>query len=376
MKSDFLYGLNTLRFLAAFFIIAMHIQYNQLVSGLPTLPGYAFLGKGAVSFFFTLSGFLITYIRLGEMNRDKTLNLKRFFSNRFFRLAPVYFLVVSSGLFFYWVVLEKLHIPYIKEYHLGTAAILYSFFLPNLMNSLYQVGGILNVSWSIGAQEQFYFFFLPFMKRNLKYLTTFLWILIGISIVVSIANAYNAFGLPKGLQQFVHTLRFHFMGIGAILGYYLRYKKEKLLSLWIFSKVWMQLFLAGLLVAWYCFKTSDQFINATITLPLSFLYGWLIINVSANPKNIIKIDNKYLDWVGQRTYGVYMYHMFIVYAVSFFFSRTGFLTSHYVAYIILFYALVFGITITLAHLSFEYFEKPIIKRHRARMNAKKLTLGK
>ena len=76
------------------------------------------------------------------------------------------------------------------------------------------------------------------------------------------------------------------MGIGAILGYYLRYKKEKLLNLWVFSKVWMQIILTGLLVAWYGFKTSDQFINATITFPLSFLYGWLIINVSANPKNM------------------------------------------------------------------------------------------
>ena len=151
MKRDFLYGLNTLRFLAAFFIIAMHIQYNQKVSGIPTLPAYAFLAKGAVSFFFTLSGFLITYIRIGEIERDKTLNLKRFFSNRFFRLAPVYFLVITAGLFFYWVVLEQLHIPYKKEYHIGTAAVLYTLFLPNLMNGLYQVGGILNVSWSIGC---------------------------------------------------------------------------------------------------------------------------------------------------------------------------------------------------------------------------------
>ena len=293
MKPDYLYGLNTLRFIAAFFIIAKHIQYNQLVSDIPTLPGYAFLGKGAVSFFFTLSGFLITYIRLGEMDKYNTLNLTRFFKNRFFRLAPVYFLVITAGLLFYWVVLEKLHIPFEKDYELGTAIILYTLFLPNFMNGLYHVGGILNVSWSIGAQEQFYFFFLPFMKKYFKYLTTFLWILIFVSIFVSIANVYNLFGLSKGWREVVHTLRFHFMGIGAVLGYYLRYKKEKLLSLWIFSKVWMQLLLAGLLVGWYAYKTGDKFINATITFPLSFLYGWLIINVSANPKNIIKIDNKY-----------------------------------------------------------------------------------
>ncbi|MFK7757106.1 MAG: acyltransferase family protein, partial [Flavobacteriales bacterium] len=79
---NYLYGLNTLRFLAAFFIICMHIQNNQKVVGLPQLPEFAFLYKGAVSFFFTLSGFLITYIRLREYNKTGTINVKRFLSNR------------------------------------------------------------------------------------------------------------------------------------------------------------------------------------------------------------------------------------------------------------------------------------------------------
>lgn len=371
-KKGYLYGLNTLRFIAAFFIIAMHIQYNQKVMGLPTLPKYAFLGKGAVSFFFTLSGFLITYIRLGEYDKTGSMDLKKFFKNRFFRLAPVYYLVIISGLFFYWIVLPKLGVGFDLEYNLSTAALLYSLFLPNVMNSLYHVGGILNVSWSIGAQEQFYFFFLPFIKKHMKYIQVFLWILIAISIVVNIANALDAFPITEGWKWFINTLRFHFMGIGAILGYYLKYKKEQLLSLWVFSKKWLQLFLAGLLVAWYSFKTSSQFINATVTFPLSFLYGWLIINVSSNPKNIIRIDHKILDWVGQRTYGIYMYHMFVVYAVTFFFVKTQFLQEHYAVYMAVFYVLVFGITIGLSHLSYTYMEQPIISWHHKRRTLKKI----
>jgi len=371
-KKGYLYGLNTLRFIAAFFIIAMHIQYNQKVMGLPTLPKYAFLGKGAVSFFFTLSGFLITYIRLGEYDKTGSMDLKKFFKNRFFRLAPVYYLVIISGLFFYWAVLPKLGVGFDLGYSLSTATLLYSLFLPNLMNSLYHVGGILNVSWSIGAQEQFYFFFLPFIKKYMNYIQVFLWILIAISIVVNIANALDAFPISEGWKWFINTLRFHFMGIGAILGYYLKYKKEQLLSLWVFSKKWLQLFLAALLVAWYSFKTSSQLINATVTFPLSFLYGWLIINVSSNPKNIIRIDHKILDWIGQRTYGIYMYHMFVVYAVTFFFVKTQFLQEHYAAYMAVFYTLVFGITIGLSHLSYTYMEQPIISWHHKRRTLKKI----
>lgn len=365
MKKDHLYGLNTLRFLAAFFIIAMHVQNNQVRVGLPSLPPYAFLYKGAVSFFFTLSGFLITYIRIGEYNKTGTVNLKVFFGNRFFRLSPVYYLVIIAGLIFYWVIAPMVGIPFEIKYDIGLAAILYSCFLPNIMNSLYHVGGILNVSWSIGAQEQFYFALLPFMKKRISQMPLFLWLIIGLSIAISIANAYNLFQLPPSWQSFIHTLRFHFMGIGALLGYYLRYRKERLLSLWIFSRKWMQWILAGLLVGWYAWKTDSIMVKATITFPLSFLYGWLIINVSSNPKNIIRIDNKIFDWIGQRTYGVYMFHMFIVYAVSFFFSKTGFFSTNYALYIVSFYLLVFGITIVLAHLSFTFIEKPILAWYKA-----------
>ena len=64
------------------------------------------------------------------------------------------------------------------------------------------------------------------------------------------------------MKAFVHTLRFHYMAIGALLGYYLHEDRERLLSLWIFSKKWLQILLFALLVGWYGFKTS--LINGTI----------------------------------------------------------------------------------------------------------------
>jgi peptidoglycan/LPS O-acetylase OafA/YrhL len=182
-----------------------------------------------------------------------------------------------------------------------------------------------------------------------------------LSVFASIGNAYNLFGLSEQMQAFVHTLRLHFMSIGALLGYYLYYKKEGLLSLWIFSKKWMQALLFLSLIGWYGFNTDSKFIKATITLPLSLLYGWLIINVAVNPRNIIKLDNPFFDWIGQRTYGIYMIHMFVIYLVSYFFSKTEFLLENFGLYMTCFYLMVFGISIGLAHLSFTYFETPIIK---------------
>jgi peptidoglycan/LPS O-acetylase OafA/YrhL len=154
-NTNYLYGLNTLRFMAAFFIIAMHTQNNQTLMNLPRLPDMAFLYKGAVSFFFTLSGFLITYIRIGEYEKSGDINMRKFFSNRFYRLAPVYYLVIAFGLIFYWLIVPLLGMESHTSYKLNLALILYLAFLPNLMNSMYHVGGALHISWSIGAQEQF-----------------------------------------------------------------------------------------------------------------------------------------------------------------------------------------------------------------------------
>lgn len=369
--ANYLYGLNTLRFMAAFFIIAMHIHNNQTIMNLPRLPEMAFLYKGAVSFFFTLSGFLITYIRIKEFEKSGDINIRKFLSNRFMRLAPLYFAMVALGLVFYWVIVPKLGMETHNEYNLTLAIVLYLLFLPNLMNSLFHVGGALHVSWSIGVQEQFYWLLLPFMKYRFKHLPKFLIAVIIISVIVSIANAYDAFGLSEGWKAFVHSLRFHYMAIGALLAYYLYYKREQLLGLWVFSKKWAQLLMFGILVMWYGYDTDSVFVKNTITLPLSVLYGWIIINVGSNPKNIIKLDNKVFDWIGQRTFGIYLMHMFIVYGVSFFFAKTHLFFNNFPLYIATFYAMVFGIGIFLGHMSFKYFETPIMEWHGRYVKQKK-----
>ena len=210
------------------------------------------------------------------------------------------------------------------------------------------------------------------MKFKMKYFPAFLITVIVLSVFVSIGNAYGIFGLSKEWSAFVNTLRFHYMAIGALLGYLLFYRRDQLLGLWIFSKKWLQLIIFAFLVAWYGFKTDSVFIKNTITLPLSLLYGWIIINVGTNPKNIIKLDNKVFDWIGQRTFGIYLMHMFVVYIVSFFYLKTGLFANHFLLYIFSFYVMVFAITIGLAQLSFKYFEQPIMKRHQAAQQRKKL----
>src|SRR6202035_997181 len=52
-------------------------------------------GNIGVSIFFVLSGFLITYLILSEINLTQKFSLKNFYVRRVLRIWPLYFAVVA-----------------------------------------------------------------------------------------------------------------------------------------------------------------------------------------------------------------------------------------------------------------------------------------
>jgi peptidoglycan/LPS O-acetylase OafA/YrhL len=57
----------------------------------------SFLGGLAVTFFFVLSGFLITSLLLTEKATTGTINVRRFLAKRALRIWPLYYLVLAAG---------------------------------------------------------------------------------------------------------------------------------------------------------------------------------------------------------------------------------------------------------------------------------------
>ena len=98
-EKHFLY-LDSARGIAALMVFAMHFLDRQF-SGKPFLNYLFFIfnGKDAVSFFFVLSGFVLSY---KYIVLKKPLDVKRFCTNRVFRLFPPFFVtVLLCTLFFY-----------------------------------------------------------------------------------------------------------------------------------------------------------------------------------------------------------------------------------------------------------------------------------
>ena len=90
-KRQNLNGLTSLRFFAAFAVVVYHFTARAL-GGWPTpLVNIAGSGFVAVSFFFLLSGFILSYNYLGQ-NGEMRGTKRSFYSSRFARIYPAYLL--------------------------------------------------------------------------------------------------------------------------------------------------------------------------------------------------------------------------------------------------------------------------------------------
>lgn len=354
-------GLDALRFLAALFVVIGHIPLNQESRGLPNPHWGAlfFRGAPAVCFFFTLSGFLITYLLLAERDKTGTISVRDFYLRRVCRIWPLYFAVVGFGLVFYNALLPKLGIDYPVAYSIPTALALYTLFLPNLMNSLYTVGGILNPLWSIGIEEQYYLAWAPAVKRWHARLP---WLLGGI-----LAVSLGLFGLwvggilgPGWPTKFVEQLKFHFMAAGGLAAFWLHRDREGLLGLAPFRWRWLEVAFFAILLDYYLVNLL-RWRGWPEELMQLALYPWLIANVGANPRRLVGLRHRALDYLGAISYGIYMLHMIVVYATTAYFLRTSWWQGRPVLYVVVYYALAVGGTLLLAHLSYRYFESPFLR---------------
>ena len=366
-SSDWFPGLNALRFFAASLVAIMHIHSNQDTAKLPVLPDWQILFKGlyAVSFFFVLSGFLITYLLLRERQNTHTISIRAFYLRRVFRIWPLYFIVVIIGMFFYWKLVPALHLNFESNYPHGLAIFLYSIFLSNLIGSLYHVGGILHVTWSIGVEEQFYLFWAPLVKRFKNNLLQIIIAITAFSLLLNNLNTLHLIPVTNEWQVFINTLQFHYMGIGAAFAWMLFNKREQLLSQKVFTNKWLQALLTAAIVSFLLFYQKTTIGEVITPIPVGLLFGWLIINVSSNPYKIFTLETRLLNYCGKISYGIYMYHMPMVYLVTFLFSRFKLVNGIPFLSILLCYGLIFILTVGLASLSFYFIEKPILSKGKA-----------
>lgn len=156
MKHDYLPGLNFIRLYAAFSVLVVHLpkEENSFLR-LLTLAA-----NPAVTMFFVLSGYLITYRLLAERERFGNFDLRAFYIRRELRILPLYYLAVMIG----GILLPALSIVVAPGWQ-GMLFLLLLMPQVALMGGMWTSMGVLTHLWSIGVEEAFYFLF-PFLLHR------------------------------------------------------------------------------------------------------------------------------------------------------------------------------------------------------------------
>lgn len=320
-------NLDALRFLAAFSVFGFHyfrdinanfpdLESSQLFQGLLVITNKGNLG---VNFFFVLSGFLITYLILHEHKHRGYFSLGKFLIRRTLRIWPLYFIVGVLGfLLFPWL---------IPGYTTSHDPLNYAFFLANfdeIWNGLNDPIGFLTSPWSVAVEEQFYLFWgiCLFLLSKLKLLRPEFLILI--LYLLSFWFRWEYVDDPRLL--YYHTISVsQDILMGALIGIAL-FRGNRLLD-WLKALpqfVVLMTYLFGIIL---CIVKNKVFVGDLLIferLPLSLFFGFVILDQIRGDHSFFKFGRvKVFNYLGKISYGIYMYHLVIMYLISEYIESVG-----------------------------------------------------
>ncbi|TYZ07586.1 acyltransferase [Hymenobacter lutimineralis] len=341
-------GLNGIRAIASLAVVVSHTTIALNTFGVNT-SGFGSFAQGldlagfGVTMFFCLSGFLITYLLLHEKEVTHTVNVRSFYMRRVLRIWPLYYAFIVVSVFYLWFKGENLDL---------SKLMLYIFLLGNFVfNPIPLIGHY----WSLGVEEQFYAFW-PWLARlnrkKLFYLSSFL-IIIGVGAKLYIRLFIPNFDMSLA-YKIVHGTRFHCMAIGAVGSILFFERRIWFLNLCQNSLTQGVVFisLGAMLVNRFHFASfMDMEIVACLTVAL--IVGQLDLE-----KRKINLDTKFFDFFGRISFSVYVLHPIFI---DIFSKPIYDLHLSNSLSIPLIYTLVIGVTILVAYISYNYFEKPFLR---------------
>jgi peptidoglycan/LPS O-acetylase OafA/YrhL len=304
--------LNGIRFIAAFLVIIHHIEQIKNIQNLSNHwtdnPAIELIGKLGVILFFVLSGFLITYLLIEEEKKYSKIHIVQFYIRRILRIWPLYFIIVISA-FFIWPHFDLFKLspsqPNIIFQNIVPQIILFALILPNIALAIYPPLPFASHTWSIGTEEQFYLIWPLLIRLFRKYKMILMCSIIMIYIIVNYTlHTEIIWKIKYGKQilNFWSMFNIDCMAIGGACAILLN-KKSHFLKLLVSPAVLiLSISTATILIAsGIKFGILNNEIYAVI-------FGLIILNFTATDRTIIRLDYPFLQYLGNISFGLYMYH--------------------------------------------------------------------
>ncbi len=361
-------GLHGLRFIAALLVVIGHVELLKAHHGLPNRaedPVIYELGRIAVTFFFVLSGFLITYLLLVEKGSSGSIALQKFYARRILRIWPLYFLGVAVSFF----VLPRLHVFDIPELsatvtdHFWYTLPLYLAMLPQVALSLFAPVPYAEPLWSIGVEEQFYLAWPLLLNRITNVVPWFLGIAAaGVAAKQGALLVAGQAGDAAQLQRWNDIIDYFYytsidcMAIGGLAAWLAHHRPRKLLA-FLFNRI-TQLAICALVVYVFLTPRGKPMLHYTLQ---SCLFAAFILNTAANPRSLIRLEGTALTWLGNISYAMYVFHEVAIKAVIEWLRRSTGTTFETLGANAALYAASIALTILLAAAVFRFFERPFLR---------------
>ena len=320
-------------------------------------------GGFGVSFFFVLSGFLITYLLLTEQKEKGTIDIRRFYARRILRIWPLYYMVVAFGIIVFPVLKSMMG----KETIFESNLIYYWLFLSNfdeiniLHNDLVKLPQALSITWSVAIEEQFYLIwpllFLLISPRNYKFV---------FPLVILTSISFRIFHAGDDTVMYFHTLSVILdMATGGLAAYLaLNHSsfREKVEAM--NKTVSVFIYIIGFLGLMYWNFSGGLYEHALARIYFVTYFAFIILHQNYAPHSFLKLSNyKVVSELGRYTYGIYLLHPIAILIIDFIMQSQGIARSRPLVEIS-FAALGFLITLGLSISSYHLVEKHFLKLKR------------
>jgi peptidoglycan/LPS O-acetylase OafA/YrhL len=282
-------SLDLLRCVAILLVLARHYGYPNLLST---------AGWSGVDLFFVLSGFLISGLLFSEYKAYGTIDLKRFWIRRAFKIYPAFY----AFLFFILVL-------YTANGLLSSHIFSDLFFLQDYMTPIAEHG------WSLGVEEKFYillplllFLMIRVAKTKIDAFRAIPFVFVAI---FAGCLALRVFGVLHGhpwnaIDRPAH-LRMDSLFAGVTLGYYRYFRVEEFrraggFPLWILGVI--------LLAPLGFWKLRTAWMD-TVGLAMLLVGFSLIVLWAANRTVPDWLPFRAMAWIGRYSYSIYLWNLVV-----------------------------------------------------------------
>lgn len=307
-------SIDGLRAIAVTAVVLYHL-------GISWIPG-GFLG---VDLFFVISGYVITRLILDSINQSSALDLRAFYAARLRRIYPGFLFMITCNIIFIGVWAPEAMRRFLADLPYAITGTINWFLVARHQDYFEAIGRppLLQHTWSLAVELQFYLIWPIILLTILKYFgkRNIAKIALVIAMVSGITLFFVSLRLDEANAQQISHIYFgtDTHSLGLFLG-------SALAVSWIPQNLSSDIAkraqdvidgigVVGLLGLISTFLFIDE-TNASlyrIAFPLAGIFGCLVIISLVHPASRFApiISSAPFRWVGQRSYGIYIWHWVI-----------------------------------------------------------------